>query len=1104
MNHEFILVFLKRGTMSHRLNATFRRFICALLIIVVAVSIASEARAQNLAFTPGIASTYAGDPTETKSESPATYVGPPSGLVMNRPSYITFDSAGNLYIVEDFGHILRVIAGSSAPIPVLPGVAVQAGNVYTVASNGGTNCAAATDAAGDGCPAAQFAWPGPKNIAVDAQGNIFFPDADSNEVRVIYAGGTIPELSNPVPGNVYAVYTPSDGYLTTTTLAVDGQENIYINNAPIGENDLLAVIYSGKTATGNPLAILLSTAIGSLYTLGNAGCSSGSNVCGDGGPIVSATYSTNIESLSVDASGNIYISDYGSFRLRVIYVAGSLPGVTGPTAGYIYTVAGNGSQPAATATYSALGATATSEPIIPNGPAAFDAVGNVYLTGGEWVYKVDSSGTLTNVFGGLANTNKKTGKYTFATCAGATDQWGDGCAATSAGLSSAGLGTPNAVAIDAEGNIYVADHGYKANLIRESIIANSALTFSGTAGISLANGDFLISNAGSQTLHLTGITFNGPFAQTATGGSSDCTSSTPLAAGQSCAVGVAITATAVGSVSGSVEVASNSQNVTSGDNTVALSGTLAAASTSTALTASPAYPTILNTGQQVTFTVTVTPQFGDTLVPSSTVTILNGTTEVGTGNLTNGVATVPVTSLPAGSLQITAQYNGDSNFNGSTSNYVPVQVSAASTAVPIVTLTSSSATAISGQSVTLTATVTTQAGAAISSGTVTFQEGNNPLGAAVTVNSSGIATFTTSTLLSGTNTLLAVFSGSYGTNTSNAVSVVITGGAQLAFSPGVIARFAGEAGSAGYSGDGHSALNAQLSHPGAIVADLSGNIYFLDQLYGGVSVVRVVASGKGSIAGFPNAQAGDIYTFAGNGTCTNGSAPCNDGGPATSAALYYPAGLAVDAFGNVFIADGSGANVREVNPKGVIQTIVGTLNGSQGYGGDGGPATSAQIAAQGLFVDNTGNLYIADGNNNDLIRRVDALTGIITTVAGNTAQAGKTTNQGNALNVCTALPCGDGGPATSAYFQASAASRSMRREICTSPIAGIRRYARWMQRPESSARSRECYNPRVSTAHSAGMADQPPARSLINRQPLPWITPATSTSPTAGTGASGR
>ena len=142
--------------------------------------------------------------------------------------------------------------------------------------------------------------------------------------------------------------------------------------------------------------------------------------------------------------------------------------------------------------------------------------------------------------------------------------------------------------------------------------------------------------------------------------------------------------------------------------------------------------------------------------------------------------------------------------------------------------------------------------------------------------------------------------------------------------------------------------------------------------------------------------AGIINDFAGSPTGASGYT--GDHGQATAATLNYPWDVEVDRSGDVFISDGNNHVVREVNAQGIITTVAG--NGTAGNSGDNGPATSAQLHfPSGLFVDNTGNLLISDESAH-VVREVNT-SGIITTVAGN-GNGGTT---------------GDGGPATSAELE---------------------------------------------------------------------------------------
>ena len=179
------------------------------------------------------------------------------------------------------------------------------------------------------------------------------------------------------------------------------------------------------------------------------------------------------------------------------------------------------------------------------------------------------------------------------------------------------------------------------------------------------------------------------------------------------------------------------------------------------------------------------------------------------------------------------------------------------------------------------------------------------------------------------------------------------------------------------------AVTALLDSPSGIAIDASGNLYIADSE--NFRIRKVTPEGI-------------ISTVAGNAIIGSDG----DGGPANQASIGYVSGLAVDADGNLYIADHTHSQIRKVTPDGLITTVAGT--GERGFSGDGGQATLAKLwlagftftdgnreatQGSGIAVDSMGNLYIADTSNNRV--RVVALDGTITTVAGN----GMVNNAGN-------------------------------------------------------------------------------------------------------------
>jgi sugar lactone lactonase YvrE len=192
--------------------------------------------------------------------------------------------------------------------------------------------------------------------------------------------------------------------------------------------------------------------------------------------------------------------------------------------------------------------------------------------------------------------------------------------------------------------------------------------------------------------------------------------------------------------------------------------------------------------------------------------------------------------------------------------------------------------------------------------------------------------------------------------------------------------------------DGVPATQANLNEPASVTLDGAGNMYIADSEH---NRIRMVATPV------PPAAAGIISTYAGTGKSGNSG----DNGTAVNATLDTPTGVALDGAGNLYIADTNNNVIRKVTAAtGIITTVAG--NGTGGYTGDHIAATSAELnQPKGITVDGAGNLYIAD-TYNQRIRMVDAVTAIITTVAGDGVPSGKGDGKGTYT--------GDGKPAIAA------------------------------------------------------------------------------------------
>ena len=378
-----------------------------------------------------------------------------------------------------------------------------------------------------------------------------------------------------------------------------------------------------------------------------------------------------------------------------------------------------------------------------------------------------------------------------------------------------------------------------------------------------------------------------------------------------------------------------------------------------------------------------------TLVATGTCSI----TASQSGNSVYGAAT-PVTRsftvLAAQTITFGALNNvilGTSPFavSATASSGLPVSFASNSTSVcavsvNIVTILSIGTCSItagqSGNSVYGVATPVTRSFAVLAAQTITFGAFNNitfgtsPFAISATAssglpvsfasNSTSVCTVSVNivTVLSiGTCSITASQSGNSVYGAATPVTRSFTALASGPTATTSILTFAGN-GQEGFSGDNGPATSARLNLPLGVAVDIAGNVYIAD-------------SGNNDIRKVSNSV---ITTVAGNGT----SGFDGDGFSPLSAELNSPSGVAVDSAGNLYISDKGNNRIRKVS-NGVITTVAG--NGTGGFSGDNGPATSAALnGPTAVSVDAVGNLYIADGGNNR-VRLVSK--GVITTVAGN-------------------------------------------------------------------------------------------------------------------------
>ncbi|MGA3268956.1 MAG: NHL repeat-containing protein [Verrucomicrobiota bacterium] len=795
------------------------------------------------------------------------------------PPTVTLQTPTNLTVFAGSNVLIAASAGGVGPFSYqwqLSGTNLPDSIITTVAGNGKQG------SSGDGGVATNAELFEPPGVAVDATGNLFIADGGNSRIRKVGTNGII----STVVGNGTRGYLGDGGVATNAELydpqgvAVDATGDLFIADQynqrirEVGTNGIITTMAGSGTQRG---------------IIGIMG-----GYSGDGGAATNAELN-DPTGVAVDATGNVFIADHQNNRIREV-----------GTNGIITTVAGNG-----TNGYLGDGGAATNAELAGPSRVAVDTTGNLFISdGGNYrIREVGTNGIISTVAGN-----------------GTNGYSGDGGAATNAELF-----TPLGVAVDTNDNLFIADESNQR--IREVGTNGIITTVAGTGtegyagdGGAATNAEFYDpqgvaldatcnlfiadalnfrirkvasnSNVLSPTLVLNNLGLGNA-------GAYDVVVSSPYGSVTSCIVNVTITIASV------------------------------ALQTPTNLTASA--------GSDVTLAVSaagVGPfsyqwQLNGTNLPLNGIisTVAGDGTQSYSGD--GGVATNAELNHPSGVAM-------DANGNLFIADHQNNRIREVATNGIITTVAGNGTNGYSGDG-----------------GAATNAELNLPSG--VAVDATGdlfIADGGNSRIREvGTNDIITTVAGN-GTN--------------------------------GYSGDGGAATNAQLYGPGSVVVDASGDLFIADQYN---QRIREVGTN------------GIITTVAGNGTQVGPLGKggySGDGGAATNAELNLPSDVAVDANGNLFIADYDNQRIREVGTNGIITTVAG--NGTEGYSGDGGAAANAELNLPcGIAMDTIGNLLIADLFN-DRIRNV-GLNGIITTVAGNGYAAGQIPYGGYS---------GDGGAATNA------------------------------------------------------------------------------------------
>lgn len=805
------------------------------------------------------------------------------------------------------------------------------GTIAGNSSNGNT---------GDGNLATYATFGATGGVARDTDGNIYISDTNFHRIRRIGTDGKIFHFAG-----------------TTNGTSGSGGDNGAVSSARFNRPTALAIdntgnkLYVADSGNNRIRVIDLTTNIITIYAgTGGAGFNAD-------GVIATDASLNNPSGLAIDANGNLFIADRYNHRIRKVDATSKL----------ISTVAGNGSSG-----FSGDGGAATSAQLNQPIDVEVDGSGNLYIADmtNHRVRRVKSGGNIDTIAGN-----------------GTSGFSGDGGSATDAQLSS-----PASIEVESDCSIYVGDNNNlrvrkltpsgtsgttNHNPVITSNVGNQTLTKGQSVDISLAATD---SDGDNVTFSLVGapafatIVNANPSARTAT------LRLAPTSAGTFSNIqikaddGKGGTATSAAfSITVNEPAPGNQPPTANAGQLPAMAEASSANGASVTLNGSGSDPD----GDPLTYSWT---DNGNVIATSATATVSLG---IGSHSIV-----LSVSDNKGAKTSTTAQTVLVKDTTPPTIAGVPAALTRAATSAAgaNVTYTMPTATDLVDGVVQIIADKVSGSLFAVGTTTVKFTATDSRGNASMAQFTVTVTPFVSGGTPTSYNISTFAGSGNYGFSGDGGqainaamkqIGAITRDSGGLLFADGLarvvrridtqgkISTIAGNSAN-GNGGDGGQANYAQLSTPGGAVTDANGNTYVSDSAYHRIR--RVATDGK-------------IYHFAGSTTGVSGS--IGDNGVAASARFNRPTALAVDAQ-NLYVVDSGNNRIRAINLETtIVSTVVGT--GGAGFNGDGGTATNTSLNnPTGMILDAAGNIFIADRNNHR-IRKVDAATNLVSTIAGNGA-----------------------------------------------------------------------------------------------------------------------